>query len=563
MPDQSSLESSQTNVAIENAGGLRRRCPRWVLMGLPIVIGLGLSFAISFGKWLQEEQSRLFFIGLDGMCLYLAIGSAVMFAVVIAIIYFRPSRRTIVPTCAVIVLLCFGASKLIRIDGYNGNRTPRIIWRWAPQAETQIKTYLTSKTRIDMIPVSLDVFTPSEHDFPELLGKDRLARVNHVDLESNWVLEQPRLLWRHPVGLGWSSFAVVGNAAVTLEQREENECVVCYELRTGVELWCHSELTRFNHEYGDGPRSTPTIRDGRVFSMGATGALTCVDFKSGEPIWKQSVFTNAKSQNLIFGMAGSPLVFQDTVVVTPGAGEGASAIAYSVDTGSEIWRSGNDQASYASPVSAPICGQMQILSFNGEGLRSYAADGKSLWLQPWVTQGDSRVNVAQPIVLGVNEVDQPTGTDENGNPWAKILISSGYDKGTALLKVTRVDESWTPEVIWESNQLKSKLSNFVVYQNHAYGLDNGLLTCIDLKTGERVWKRGRYGHGKLLLVKDKLLIQAESGEILLVAATPKAHSELAKCDALSSKTWNNLALAGNVLVVRNDREAAAFELPIK
>ena len=167
------------------------------------------------------------------------------------------------------------------------------------------------------------------------------------------------------------------------------------------------------------------------------------------------------------------------------------------------------------------------------------------------------------MVLGVDEIDQPTGIDDNGNPWAKILISSGYDKGTALLKITRNDVSWTSEVIWESSQLKSKLSNFVVFKNHAYGLDNGLLTCIDLNDGERLWKRGRYGHGKLLLVKDKLLIQAESGQILLVAATPDAHSELATCDALSSKTWNNLALAGNVLVVRNDREAAAFELPIK
>ena len=530
---------------------------------MPIVIGLALSFAISLGKWLQEEQSRLLFIGLDGMCFYLAIGSVALIAVVVSIFYLRPSVRTLAIAGAWIVMACFGVSKLIRIDGYYGNRTPRIAWRWTPQAELQIKTYLTSRTRIERIPVPMELFTPSENDFPELLGKDRLAKVNNVELATNWELQQPTLLWRHPVGLGWSSFAVVGNAAVNLEQREENECVVCYEVRTGVELWCHSERTRFNHEYGDGPRSTPTIRDGRVFSMGATGVLTCIDFMSGELIWKQSVFTDAKSQNLTFGMSGSPLVFQGMVIVTPGAGAGASAIAYSVDTGSEIWRSGDDQASYASPVAATLCGQTQILSFDGAGLRSYAADGQTLWLQPWVTQGESRVNVAQPIVLGPDEIDQSTGTDDSGNPWAKVLISSGYDKGTALLKITRTDTTWFSEVIWESKQLKSKLSNFVVYQNYAYGLDNGLLTCIDLKDGERVWKRGRYGHGKLLLVKDNLLIQAESGEILLVAATPDAHTELAKSEALSSKTWNNLALAGDVLVVRNDREAAVFTLPVK
>ncbi len=105
------------------------------------------------------------------------------------------------------------------------------------------------------------------------------------------------------------------------------------------------------------------------------------------------------------------------------------------------------------------------------------------------------------------------------------------------------------------------MSNFVVHNDHIYGLDNGILTCLDLRDGQRLWKRGRYGHGQMLVVGDKLLIQAESGEVVLVAATPDAHHELAKFSALSSKTWNNLALAGNILVVRNDREAAAFELP--
>ena len=107
------------------------------------------------------------------------------------------------------------------------------------------------------------------------------------------------------------------------------------------------------------------------------------------------------------------------------------------------------------------------------------------------------------------------------------------------------------------------MSNFVVFEEHLYGLDNGILTCIDLVDGQRRWKRGRYGHGQMLLVGDKLLIQAESGEVVLVAATSDEHRELGKFNALFSKTWNNLALAGNVLVVRNDREAAAFELPLE
>ena len=205
--------------------------------------------------------------------------------------------------------------------------------------------------------------------------------------------------------------------------------------------------------------------------------LTCVDLVSGELLWKQAMFEDPAKENLIFGMTGSPLVIQDMVVVTPGVGNGGSTIAYSVETGVEKWRTGNDQASYASPIAASVCGEFQILSFNGAGLRAISLDGRELWLQPWVTQGDSRVNVAQPIVLGSNDTDLQSES--------KIVISSGYDRGTGLLNITRIGETWNSEVLWESKQLKSKLSNIVVHDQHVFGLDNGILACIALKDGER------------------------------------------------------------------------------
>jgi len=570
LPSDLSLPSNTLDISdadVPNVSGdLEMACgkgyPRWAKLCVIVLIGLMLSVVIQFIGWLQEEQSRLFIIGLDGMCLYLALGGGAVASIVFGVIYFRPRFRTLVGIGCLFVFALIGASQVLRVDGYYGNRTPRLTWRWAPEADQQIKTYLTSLSKARVNSQGIELFTPTDFDFPELLGKGRLAKIETVDLATTWDSEAPHLLWRHPVGLGWSSFAIVGNAAVSLEQREEYECVVCYDIRNGDEIWSHRELTRFIHEYGDGPRSTPTISDGRVYSMGATGILTCVNFKTGSLLWKQSVFEDPSKQNLIFGMTGSPLVIEGMVVVTPGAGVGASAIAYSAETGSEIWRSGDDQASYASPMAANLCGESQILSFNGQGLRSYAMDGKILWLQPWVTQGDSRVNVAQPIVLGLDDIDEPNGF-EAGNPWAKVIISSGYDKGTALLKIVREGSKWSSEVVWESKYLKSKLSNFVVHKDYAYGLDNGQLTCIDLKDGERVWKRGRYGHGKLLLVGDLLLIQAESGEVVLVSASPKASIELAKSPALDSKTWNNLALAGDILAVRNDREAAVFRLPVK
>jgi len=538
------------------------RMSPWALISISLGITLGVSFVAGIVQWLQEEKTRLLFIGLDGMCFYLAFGFSTFVAIGIGVAYFRPSKRLILMSVALISTAYYGFSSLVKIDGYFGNRTPRYTWVWTPKAEDEIKTYFTSRTTFELPVPAEDLFLPGEGDSPELLGPGRSGKVPHLNLASNWEDRQPELLWRHPVGLGWSGFSIVGNGAVNLEQREEKECVVCYDLQSGRELWCHGENVRFNHEHGDGPRTTPTIHKGRVYSFGATGILTCVDFKTGCLVWKQSSFLDPEKENLMFGMSGSPLVVNDMVIVTPGAGLGASAIAYSIDTGSEAWRCGDDPASYASPVAVSLCDRNQILSFNGAGLRSYSELGRNLWLQPWVTQGDSRVNVAQPIVLAGSDIDQSIGTEDSDSQWAKVLISSGYDKGTALLKITRTGDRWTSEVVWESKQLKSKLSNFVVYDNHAYGLDNGILTCIGLKDGERVWKRGRYGHGKILLVHDKLLIQAESGEIVMVAATPTLHLELAKFEALSSKTWNNHALAGDILVVRNDREAAAIRLPV-
>ncbi|MCY2973692.1 MAG: PQQ-like beta-propeller repeat protein [Planctomycetota bacterium] len=560
-------EQIPDNTNDDQSGGepIQRSKKRLSLLKVSLIVfGLwfGANFTIGLYNWAQEERTRLLFIGLDGMCFYLAVQLAAIIAGMIAIFHFRPSGRQILMIGALVIVAYLGFANLVRVDDYFGNRTPRYAWVWTPKAEDKIKTYLTSRTTKDLSVVAEDLFQGTDSDFPELLGKGRTAQIDRFSLPANWDEKPPQLLWRHPVGLGWSSFAIVGNAAVNLEQRDDQECVVCYDVRTGSELWSHGEKLRFNHEHGDGPRTTPSIHDGRVYSFGATGVLTCIDFKSGKLIWKQSVFDDPASQNLLFGMSGSPLVHNGLVVVTPGAGKGGSAIAFDAKTGSEVWRSGDDPASYSSPVAVSLCGHNQILSFNGAGLQSYNELGESLWLQPWVTQGDSRVNVAQPMVLSEDQIDDATGTDSMGNIWAKVLISSGYDKGTALLKITRANDQWFSEVLWESKQLKSKLSNFVVYANHAYGFDNGILACIDLKNGQQTWKRGRYGHGKMLLVQDKLLILAESGEVVLVHASSDSHQELTKFEALSSKTWNNIALAGDILVVRNDREAAAFRLPL-
>ena len=529
------------------------KCSPWLLLAMPVGVGSALGLVITIVRSLQEVDTRSIYLGLDGMRLPLLLGAILLTVSIILLAWIRPKVKTVVALSAVLVVVGFAFYRTVRIESFYGNMIPRLAWRWSPTAEQQIASYLTSASvSTKKIDGQSSVFSETTHDFLEFLGTNRDAKISGVDLATDWNQHPPKPLWRHPVGLGWSSFAVVGSAAINLEQRGESECVVCYALKTGEELWCHAEPSRFEDEHGDGPRSTPTIHAGKVISMGANGTLTCLELTTGKLLWKRETLPNPEQQNLLWGMSGSPLVVDGHVIVTPGAGEGASAVSYSLETGEEAWRSGDDRAAYSSPVQSQICDERQLLSFNGAGLRAYAMDGTQRWLHPWLTQGESqRVNVAQPVVLPAVAND----------PTTRVLISSGYDNGTALLEIKREGEQFKVAEVWLSKNLKSKMSNFVVHDNYIYGLDNGILTCLDLNDGQRCWKRGRYGHGQMLLVGDKLLIQAESGEVVLVAAKPDTHQELGKFNALFSKTWNNLALAGNVLVVRNDREAAAFELP--
>ena len=143
----------------------------------------------------------------------------------------------------------------------------------------------------------------------------------------------------------------------------------------------------------------------------------------------------------------------------------------------------------------------------------------------------------------------------------RVLVSAGYGQGSRMLRLTRTDAGLAAELLWESRRLKSKFASMVFHDGVVYGLDDGVLVALDPENGERLWKGGRYGHGQLLLVGDLLLVQTEDGPVALVEATSEEHRELTRLDALHSHTWNPPALSGHLLLVRNDREAAVYELP--
>jgi outer membrane protein assembly factor BamB len=465
----------------------------------------------------------------------------------------RPDRRLIAMAAFVAVQTILGL--MLRLDGFTGDGRPRWTWRWIATSQHAFEVHrrYAAREAAASHASAIDLSRTSKFDYPAFRGADRTGCATPPPLSTQWQANPPRLVWRQPIGDGWSSFAIVGDHCVTQEQRDDQEATVCYELATGQECWAHLEPVRFDEPTsGAGPRATPTIHQGRVYSLGATGILNCLAGSTGGPIWTVDILADNSASNRLFGVAGSPLVVGNLVIVTPG-GNGSSVAAYDLETGQRIWRAGCAAASYSSPQFAHLGGRELVLDFNADGLFAHdLISGKLEWSTPWVSNPTERNNVCQPVVW-----KDPTAAGSEC-----VFISSGYGMGSTLLDIRRQDGRFTAISQWTNRHLKAKFSSVVVHQGYVYGLDGAILTCLDLSSGERRWKGGRYGYGQLLLSGDLLLVQLESGEIAIVEASSDAFRERGRFSALADRTWNHPALAGRFLVVRNDREAACYVLPI-
>ncbi|MFO0911844.1 MAG: PQQ-binding-like beta-propeller repeat protein [Pirellulales bacterium] len=398
---------------------------------------------------------------------------------------------------------------------------------------------------------TLDTLGPADRmagpaDFPEFLG-NRRATLSPRPLNTDWKSNAPQQVWRRPVGAGWSSFAIVGDRAITQEQRGEQECVVCYRLSTGEELWVHAVPTKFTSVLGgDGPRATPTIDDGRVYTVGGTGHLASLDLATGRPYWEKDLLADNQGQPISHGVCGSPLIVGGQVIASVTGRPGISLVSYDKLTGERRWQAGKWDASYSSPQLATLLGEPQLLIYNGQGVEGHSVEsGELLWDFAW-SNGEHTVG-SQPVVI-------PGRND-------RVLLSVGYGQGAVMIQLSRAaDGAWRAVEQWTSKDLKTKFTTAVFHQGHLYGLDNGILACIDAESGERRWKKGRYEHGQILLVGDWLLVQAESGELVLVRPAPDGLHEEGRLPALSSKTWNNPALGGELLLLRNDQEAVCYRI---
>jgi outer membrane protein assembly factor BamB len=417
----------------------------------------------------------------------------------------------------------------------------------------------------------IDLTKLTASDFRGFLGNNRDGIVAGK-LDPDWTKNPPQQKWKIPVGDGWSGIVVVNGFALTMEQRGPMECVTCYRVDNGDQVWVHENPQRHD-DRGNmgyvGPRSTPTIEGGNVYCQGATGTLMCLDGSNGKLIWKQEIDALVGSENekkvalltgeefrqeklLAWGRSISPLIVGD-LVITGGGGPNQESmttlIACNKLTGEIVWRGGDDMVAYGSPTLATIAGVPQIvITAEKHTLAVSPTDGKLLWKFSFPGNSAGDANCSQATIIGSDQV----------------LVSKGYGRGGKLLKIIEDGEKLSATELWSNSRvLRTKLTNPVIDDGHAYSLSDGFIECIVVATGELKWKeRSHAGNGQLLIVGDLLVVHSEHGELMLAKASPDAFEKLGEVKTVSGICWNTICVAGPYILVRSNEEMACFEVAL-
>jgi outer membrane protein assembly factor BamB len=518
--------------------------PRWFV----IVFGITI-FCIAVSQWSVPDDRAManvlsaFVLMILGFVLYVRF-----------VLFSRASGRVRLGVLIGMPLLAGIGSLLFEITAVSGLMLPTIQLRGTQLADENLEQ---ASTQIELGTVDLRAVN-GKLDYPRFLGRTGHPHITNATWTAEPNVGNVSLLWKRDIGAGWSSFAIVNGFAVTCEQRGDEEVVSCYDLNGGALRWAHAVKQRHATLLGGvGPRATPTIAGGRVFSVGATGHFVCLAGESGDVLWEKELLDMIGStpererQVIAWGRSTSALAVDGLVVVPLGGAPGGpfySLVAFDQETGEQRWRSGEVQMSYASPIAMTLSGQRQVVSVNESTVSGHEIEtGKVLWEHPWPGSSTNAANNSQVV---------PVGND-------RVWISKGYGTGAALFSVSETDGEWRTVRIWENARvLKTKYTNIVAVDDLAYGLSDGILECVRISTGERVWKKGRFNHGQIMMIDDVIVVQDEDGPLHFLRPHETGFDNLLTVEALDGISWANPAVYDNKLIVRNATSVACYELPI-
>jgi len=391
-------------------------------------------------------------------------------------------------------------------------------------------------------------------DWPQFLGPQRNGISAEKGLIDKWPEAGLKVVWRTAGGVGMSGLAIQGERLVTLVQREGQQWLVAHDAKTGKSLWQTELAPEYKNSMGNGPRGTPTIAGNQVFAFTGEGLLIAADVRTGKIAWTQDTLKQLKGKEADYGMACSPLVVGESVIVTVGAPK-ATLVAYDTMTGKQRWASGNDPAGYSSPTMLKVGGREQLVAYTGASALGLAPqDGKLLWRYPFVTSFDC--NIATPLAID-----------------GQVFLSSGENHGSVLLKLAPQGAGFEPEEVWSSlgpkSSLRSEWQTAILLDGNLYGMDNvggagpvTHLNCVDAKTGERKWQQQRYGKGNFIYADGKMFLTMMTGELVVIRPSPDRYVELGRMPLIET-TRQAPALANGLLYVRDDKEIVCVDVQKK
>lgn len=381
-------------------------------------------------------------------------------------------------------------------------------------------------------------------DWPQWLGPNRSGISAETGLLKSWLATGPKILWRIPLGEGFSGVSISQGRVYTLFSQSNDEFVVCLDAATGKETWRVRSDSTFKNANGNGPRSTPTVDNEVVYALGARGKLYALQIANGKKIWSHDLEKEFKTSGPSDeGFSTSPLIESNLLLIEAGGREGNAFIAFNKQNGAVVWKAESDRAAFASPIAITVNGVRQIVFFSATGAIAISpSNGNVFWRLPWKTEGN--VNAATPLFI----------------PPDRIFISSGYGVGAALLRINAGNAAARIEEIWKSKVMQSKYTSSILQGDYLYGFDGGTLKCIDWNTGTEKWKQRGFGVGTLIYADGHLIVLGDKGKLALVEAAPNGYKEKAVAEILNGMCITVPALAGGKLYVRNTKELVCLDM---
>ncbi|MGE5195218.1 MAG: PQQ-binding-like beta-propeller repeat protein [Deltaproteobacteria bacterium] len=384
--------------------------------------------------------------------------------------------------------------------------------------------------------------------WPQFLGPDRNNRSRESGLLKRWPKDGPKLQKTvKGLGVGFSNISIADAAAYTMGNHGDRELVLAFNLDSGENLWKFDNAPAYHNGYGDGPRSTPTIDGDRLYALGGTGELVCLDRTSGTKIWQKNIVKDFGAGVPGWGICESVLIDGDRLICTPG-GKDATLVALDKKTGATVWKAAvpqNDPAAYASPILVDAGGVRQFVQFTARGtIGVRASDGKFLW------RDDSAAN-------GIANCCAPVAAD------GMVFTSSGYGKGGSMVELSSSGDETTCRFAWHTNDLAVHHGGLVLHEGHVYGTNDQALICVDLRIGKVKWKNRCVGKGSVTFADGRLIVRSEEGPVALVEATPAGYREAGKFnqpDRSGSKAWTYPVVAAGKLFLRDQDKLLAYDL---